>query len=269
MKSEMVFSRLAGIPLSQRRFTALSWEKSTVIVIGLMIVIGFGLRLAGLGRIGFAEDEINKLDAVRAYDRGDFTANAEHPMLMKAMIDVSMQAARAWNSRTGQAISDEAALRFPNVLFGALTAIPLFLLTAALFDRPTAFWAAAFWSFGVNAITYNRIGKEDTLMVFFMLFAFYLYIRSKQVVSPPAKSQRCQFWFDDRCEIFSSLPGFEHALSSFLPGAKTICRRVSLADPAQLLPDYRRGTGAGESGDFAAQRLELSRRVFGRKTADT
>ncbi|HXM47129.1 MAG TPA: glycosyltransferase family 39 protein [Pyrinomonadaceae bacterium] len=181
MKSEMVFSRLAGIPLSQRRFTALSWEKSTVIVIGLMIVIGFGLRLAGLGRIGFAEDEINKLDAVRAYDRGDFTANAEHPMLMKAMIDVSMHAARAWNSRTGQAISDEAALRFPNALFGALTAIPLFLLTAALFDRPTAFWAAAFWSFGVNAITYNRIGKEDTLMVFFMLFAFYLYIRSKQV----------------------------------------------------------------------------------------
>ena len=55
---------------------------------------------------------------------------------------------------------------------GSLTAIPLFLLTAALFDRPTAYWAAAFWSFGVNAITYNRIGKEDTLMVFFMLFPF-------------------------------------------------------------------------------------------------
>src|SRR5258706_6782350 len=179
MKNEVgVTGKAALIPLSA---TALSWEKTAVIVIGLMIVIGFGLRLAGLGRIGFAEDEINKLDAVCAYDRGDFTANAEHPMLMKAMIDVSMRAARAWDSRTGQAISDEAALRFPNVLFGALTAIPLFLLTAALFDRPTAFWAAAFWSFGVNAITYNRIGKEDTLMVFFMLFAFYLFIRSKQV----------------------------------------------------------------------------------------
>src|SRR5437868_10470614 len=34
-------------------------------------------------RIGFAEDEINKLEAVRAYEHGDITQNAEHPMLMK------------------------------------------------------------------------------------------------------------------------------------------------------------------------------------------
>jgi 4-amino-4-deoxy-L-arabinose transferase-like glycosyltransferase len=157
-----------------------SREKITVIVMGLMMVLGLGLRVAGLGRIGFAEDEINKLEAARAYDHGDFTANAEHPMLLKALIDISMRGARAWNSITGQAISEEAALRFPNVLFGALTAIPLFLLTAALFDRSTGLWAAGFWSFGVNAITYNRIGKEDTLMVFFLLFAFYLFIRGKQ-----------------------------------------------------------------------------------------
>ncbi|HYY41956.1 MAG TPA: glycosyltransferase family 39 protein, partial [Pyrinomonadaceae bacterium] len=39
---------------------------------------------------------------------------------------------------------------------------------------------ATLWAFGVNAITYNRIGKEDTLLVFFMLFAFYFYLRAKQ-----------------------------------------------------------------------------------------
>ena len=188
MSEAAVADKAASRPLLSSRALLASWETTTVIVIGIMIVMGFGLRLTGLGRIGFAEDEINKLDAVRAYNRGDFTANAEHPMLMKALIDVSMRAARAWNSLTGQTITDEAALRFPNALFGALTAIPLFLLTAALFDRPTASWAAAFWSFGVNAITYNRIGKEDTLMVFFMLFAFYLFIRSKQVKDPT--------WFD-------------------------------------------------------------------------
>src|SRR5467141_3158162 len=117
MKVEPVAAH--SMPLSPSRTKHLSWEMSTVLVIGLMIVSGLGLRVAGLGRIGFAEDEINKLDAVRAYDRGDFTANAEHPMLMKAMIDLSMRAARAWNSMMGQVISDEAALRFPNVLFGA------------------------------------------------------------------------------------------------------------------------------------------------------
>jgi len=150
-------------------------------LLALMIVGGVGLRVNGLGRAGFAEDEINKLEAVRAYDRGDFSANAEHPMLVKLLMDVSMRAARVWNAVAGGNINEEAALRFPNALFGALTAIPLFLLTAAFFDRRAALWAAALWSFGVNAITYNRIGKEDTLMVFFLLFAFYFFLRAKQV----------------------------------------------------------------------------------------
>jgi 4-amino-4-deoxy-L-arabinose transferase-like glycosyltransferase len=87
-------------------------------------------------------------------------------------------------------ISDEAALRFPNVLFGALTALPLFLLTAAFFDRRTALIAAALWAFGINAITYNRIAKEDTLLVFFMLFAFYFYLRGKQTSGYDQKRKR-------------------------------------------------------------------------------
>jgi hypothetical protein len=180
--SSIDFSSSETVTKRLPRTEASAWsrEKVSVMLIGLMILAGFGLRVSGLGSIGFAEDEINKLEAARAYNHGDFTANAEHPMLMKALIAVSMRGARAWNSMTGSGISEEAALRFPNVLFGALTTIPLFLLTAALFDRLTGLWAAAFWSFGVNAITYNRIGKEDTLMVFFLLFAFYLFIRGKQ-----------------------------------------------------------------------------------------
>jgi hypothetical protein len=169
-----------AIPSIRAGGIVVSWQKVVVAALALMIVLGAGLRLKGLGSVGFAEDEINKVEAARAYDHGDFTANAEHPMLMKLMIDGSLRAARLWTSLTGQIILEEAALRFPNVIFGALTAIPLFLLTATLFDRSTGLWAAAMWSFGVNAITYNRIGKEDTLMVFFMLFAFYLFIEAKQ-----------------------------------------------------------------------------------------
>ncbi len=44
-------------------------------------------------------------------------------------------------------------------------------------DRPDC---GRLWAVGVNAITFNRIGKEDTLLVFFMLFAFYFYLRAKQ-----------------------------------------------------------------------------------------
>jgi len=172
----------------RREMALLVGERGVVLALALLVVLGLGLRLNGVSAVGFAEDEINKLNAVRAYSRGDIRPNAEHPMLMKAMMFVSVQAQQKWNARAGNPgdaihaldISDEAALRFPNILFGALTAVPLFLLAAAFFDRWTGLLAAAFWTFGVNAITYNRIAKEDTLLVFFMLFALYFYLRAKQ-----------------------------------------------------------------------------------------
>jgi 4-amino-4-deoxy-L-arabinose transferase-like glycosyltransferase len=159
---------------------AARWDARVVIILSALILCGFALRIYNLSAVGFAEDEINKLEAVAAYERGDITPNAEHPMMMKALVFVSVQATRAWNQSAGALkISEETALRFPNVLFGALTVIPLFLLTAAFFDRRTALIAATLWAFGINAITYNRITKEDTLLVFFMLYAFYFYLKAK------------------------------------------------------------------------------------------
>jgi hypothetical protein len=155
-------------------------ERSVILALAALVVLGLGLRLNSVSYLGFAEDEVNKVNAVRAYEHGDLRPNAEHPMLMKSLMFVSMRAERAWNSRSATQISDEMALRFPNILLGALTVIPLFLLTAAFFDRWTGLLAAALWAFGINAITYNRIAKEDTLFVFFMLYAFYFYVRAKQ-----------------------------------------------------------------------------------------
>ena len=164
------FDRLAVV-------RTLDW--SIIGSLALLVILGFGLRFTQLGAVGFAEDEMNKLDAVHAYERGDFAANSEHPMVMKVLI---------WASLRGIPFDTlEAALRFPNVLIGALTAIPIFLLMTALFDRRHALLAAAFWAGGVNAITHNRIGKEDSLLVFFMLFAFFFFIRAKQV--SPANTQ--------------------------------------------------------------------------------
>jgi Dolichyl-phosphate-mannose-protein mannosyltransferase len=161
--------------------TTLDW--SIVSTLALLVVLGFGLRVTQLGAIGFAEDEMNKLDAIHAYERGDFSANSEHPMVMKLLM---------WASVNKAPVSSlEAALRLPNALIGALTVIPLFLLTLAFFDRWTALLAAAFWAFGINAITHNRIGKEDSLLVFFMLFAFFFFVRAKQL-SPLDKSGRAR-----------------------------------------------------------------------------
>jgi 4-amino-4-deoxy-L-arabinose transferase-like glycosyltransferase len=156
----------------QRLGLVRTWEWSVVATLAFLIILGFALRINQLSAIGFAEDEMNKLDAVRAYEQGDFSANAEHPMVMKLMMWASLRATPT--------NSEETALRLPNALIGALTVIPLFLLTAALFDRWHALLAAAFWAVGINAITHNRIGKEDSLLVFFMLFAFYFFLRAKQ-----------------------------------------------------------------------------------------
>ncbi|HEX8070188.1 MAG TPA: glycosyltransferase family 39 protein [Pyrinomonadaceae bacterium] len=190
----------AAVEGARRRVWAL--DRRAVLVLVALALVGLGLRARGLGAVGFAEDETNKLEAVRAYGRGDLTQNAEHPMLMKALIYVSVRAAAAWNAR-GPAgdtlqtldISDEAALRLPNALLGALTVFPLCLLTVALFDRRTGLLAAAFWACGVNAVTYNRVGKEDTLLVFFLLFAFYFYLRAKQTTGfEPQRKHRFYAW---------------------------------------------------------------------------
>ena len=167
-------------------------ERYAVLVLVVLAVAGFALRARGLSEVGFAEDEINKLEAVRAYERGDITKNAEHPMMMKTLIYVSVRAAGAWNARAPAAwrVSDEAALRLPNVLCGALTVFPVFLLTAAFFGRPTGLAAAALWATGVGAVTFNRVAKEDTLLVFFMLLAFYFYLRAKQTSGLDRRGKR-------------------------------------------------------------------------------
>ncbi|HWN10703.1 MAG TPA: glycosyltransferase family 39 protein [Pyrinomonadaceae bacterium] len=158
-----------------------------ILTLALLVVIGLGFRVSRLAAIGFAEDEVNKVDAIEAYSRGDIAGNAEHPMLMKALMYIS--ATRLGQGGGPDMLSDELAYRLPNALFGALTVIPLFLLTAAFFDRWTGLLAAGFWAVGVNAITINRIGKEDTLLVFFMLFAFYFYLRAKQTSTRDLKTR--------------------------------------------------------------------------------
>ncbi|MDQ1525181.1 MAG: hypothetical protein QOE47_3105 [Pyrinomonadaceae bacterium] len=183
-------SRAAAAEARDERAWTLT--RGVALTLALLVVAGFALRAHGIAQLGFAEDEINKLEAVRAYGQGDITPNTEHPMLMKTFVFLSLKASEAWNASAGatRQISEEAAVRLPNVLFGALTVVPLYLLTAAFFDKRTGLVAALLWASGVNAITYNRIAKEDTLLVFFMLFAFYFYLRAKQTSGYEPRAKR-------------------------------------------------------------------------------
>jgi len=141
--------------------------------------MGFALRVYQLGALGFSEDESFKILAVGKYLEGDFTVNAEHPMLLKNLVLISEQTAKWWNRNENEQISEEAALRFPNALVGSLTVFPLFLLARSFYGRKVGILCAALWASGIGAVSFNRIGKEDTLLVFFTLFAFYFYRRAK------------------------------------------------------------------------------------------
>lgn len=168
-------------------------EQRKLLILLAAVAIGFCARAYRLDAAGFAEDEANKIFAGRAYEQGDFTANAEHPMVMKMLCFASTHAASAWNGTAGQAfdlrISEESALRAPNAAFGALTVIPLFLLTTGLLGFRVGLVASLLWALGLDAIWFNRTVKEDTLLVFFMLAGFYLYYRAKHLPAQDVAGQ--------------------------------------------------------------------------------
>lgn len=161
----------------------LSATRTLVLAVALATVLAGVFRCGGLDYGSFNEDEVAKVNAVRAYGRGDFTANAEHPMLMKAAIWLSSSAARQWNSLAGagsMAISPEAALRLPNALVGAATVVPLFLLARSFFGNAVGLWAAVLLALNVTVTGFNRIGKEDTFLVFFLLMGAWLYEEARR-----------------------------------------------------------------------------------------
>jgi len=160
----------------------------------LIVVLGFVLRIGGLDRAGFNEDEVHKVESARSYLHGNFSVNLEHPMLMKSLIAVSLAASDSWNRGLGRShqVSEEVAVRLPNVIFGSLTAIVIFLLAQEYFGAVVGLLSALFWSIGTIAIMVNREAKEDTLLVFFTWLAYYFYLRAKKVA---ATDTRRSAWY--------------------------------------------------------------------------
>ena len=178
---------------------ALSLERYAIAALVLIVALGFGLRIRGLDRAGFNEDEVQKVNAARAYLHGEFLVNLEHPMLMKSMIAVSLAAADTWNRGLGRShrVSDEFAVRLPNVIFGTLTAIVIFGVAREFFGLQVALLSALLWSFGTIAIIDNRLAKEDTLLVFFAWLGYYCFVRAKKIsaIDVPRSAKSFGKWY--------------------------------------------------------------------------
>jgi len=162
----------------------------------VLVVAGFGFRVAGLSADGLSEDELNKLNAVADYRAHGLTgANGEHPMLMKACQAVTIILAEKWNNTfVSNQIAPETALRLPGAIVGALSAILIFLIASELFGLEVALIAAALWAFDPTAIGLNRIAKEDSFLLFFFLLANVFWLRGQRAAESTDRSPNKYYW---------------------------------------------------------------------------
>jgi predicted membrane-bound dolichyl-phosphate-mannose-protein mannosyltransferase len=172
----------------------------TLVVTALVILVlaGFGFRVAGLSAEGLSEDELNKLQAVQDYrQHGITSANGEHPFLMKALQTASLFLADKWNhhSRSEWQMTPETGLRLPGAIFGALTSILIYLLATELFGAEVGLIAAALWAFDPSVIGFNRIAKEDTFLLFFFVLGNVFWLWGQRVAeSNPEKNPERYYW---------------------------------------------------------------------------
>ena len=171
-----------------------------VALLAVLVLAGFGFRVSGLSAEGLSEDELNKLEAVTDYrEHGLTAANSEHPFLMKALLTVSVVSADKWNSIPSlggrRPIAAETALRLPGVIFGALTAILIYLLAAELFGTEVGLIATALWAFDPMAIGFNRIAKEDTFALFFFLLGNLLWLRGQRIAETKSVTEGEKYYW--------------------------------------------------------------------------
>jgi predicted membrane-bound dolichyl-phosphate-mannose-protein mannosyltransferase len=172
------------------------------ITLAILVLTGFGFRVAGLSAEGLSEDELNKLNAVADYRANGLTgANGEHPMLMKAFQATSIIVSEKWNGLVGpeNRIAPETALRLPGAIAGALSAILIYLIAAELFGVEVALIAAALWSFDPSGIGFARVAKEDTFLLFFFMLANVFWLRGQRVAESTDRNPNRYYWATAAC----------------------------------------------------------------------
>ena len=229
---------------------AVPWARAKYVVLAAAAVLALFFRVAALSTYGLSEDEINKVRAIEQYRAGDFSANAEHPMLMKLAMLGSVSLSEAWNRRApaSAAVPLETALRLPNAVAGAATTLVVFGVADALFGGAVAAAAATIWAFDVNAIAINRIGKEDTFLLLFFLLGVFCYERAKRLGVDDLRA--AQRWY-----TFSGASFGLMLASKYMPhylGIYAIFNLLTDREPGANRPNLLRHYGAMAAAFAAA-----------------
>jgi hypothetical protein len=167
----------------------------------IFVIGGFWLRAVDLSNESLGEDEWKKLESVEDYRAHGLTgANGEHPLLLKGVLTISVVAAERWNATSfvqgspSLYVPVETALRLPVTVFGALSAILIFIIAAELFGADVGLIAAAMWAFDPAGIGFARIAKEDVILTFFFMLANVFFLRSQRVAENGDKNYFKWIW---------------------------------------------------------------------------
>jgi hypothetical protein len=123
-----------------------------------------------INEFGFSTDEIEKADAAESYLNFDFSDDPSHPALMKLAITLSVLIFG----------NTEFTVRLPNVIVGALTVFPIFLLGRILYDEKTGLLASLLWAVSIPVISFSTTAKEDTFLTFFWVLAIYFFVKARE-----------------------------------------------------------------------------------------
>ena len=178
---------------SRASAAAFARQHASVLAFTVAIAVALACRTTALATYGLSEDEVAKLEAIESYRQGQFSANAEHPMLMKLAMWASFNLADAWNAHTpaSLSISTETALRLPNALAGTATVAAVYGVSTLLFGPLVGVIAAIILALDPTVIAINRIGKEDTFLMLFFMLAVLAYERAKRIgADDPVRARR-------------------------------------------------------------------------------
>jgi 4-amino-4-deoxy-L-arabinose transferase-like glycosyltransferase len=149
-----------------------------------------------LGSESLSEDELNKLQTVEEYRQNGLSGrNGEHPFLMKGLQTASIVAAEGINRAAPSLhISEEAALRFPIALFGTFISLLLFHFASELFGKSIGLVTAALRAVEPMAVGFDRIAKEDTLVLFFFLLCSLFFVKGQTAAERGEKNWLRYMW---------------------------------------------------------------------------
>lgn len=123
-------------------------------------------------------------------------------------------------------------MRFPVAFAGVLTTLAIFLFVQQLFHTQVGLWAALLWALDVNATGINRLGKEDTLLVFFFFVAAWLFERGKR--ESRGNAEGAQRWYTASGAAFGLMTA-----SKYMPhylGLHGVVNTITGLEPGERFP---------------------------------